>query len=332
ELDLLSNNFLFYQTVSNLRGSVKQILGTMFSVTAGLSAEETRIHFDLIKTGSDTSNRYYTLLPFANLNKTWTNNFSLTFSYRRTLRRPGIGELNPTRDFSDRYNIRAGNPGLLASPAHNFDLVVGKNKGALYANIGVGYNHVEDIFTTIRTSLTDSTTEIIWQNISGRKEYEMSTWGGYTFARKLRVNISANYTYNVYSDFDKTVRRFRDGGSLTSNLNTNYTFREIYTATGSFTLNRFANPQGTIRSNVSMNLGVQAKMMNKRVTVSLNLIDPFRQQQNRSFTYGNNFVIENYNATQTRNYRLSVGYSFTKTTKRPSTNTKAALQKLTKPR
>jgi hypothetical protein len=80
-----------------------------------------------------------------------------------------------------------------------------------------------------------------------------------------------------------------------------------------------------------MNLGVQEKMMNKRMTLSLNFIDPFRQQQNRSYTYGNNFVIENYNSTQTRNYRISIGYSFTKTTKRPAANTKNAIKKLARP-
>lgn len=334
-LDVLSNTFLFHQYITNFRGSVKQVVGTMLSITAGLSAEETAVHFDLLKTGKDTSNSYWTMLPFANLNKTWANNLSLTFSYRRTLRRPGINELNPTRDFSDRYNIRSGNPGLLASPAHNFDLVLGKNKGSLYMNVGLGYNSVEDIFTTIRTPLTDSTTEIIWQNISGRREYEASTWSGYTINRKLRLNVSASYTYNVYSDFDKTVRRFRNGGSLTSNLNTNYTFKELYSATGSFTYNRFANPQGTVTSNVSMNLGLQAKMMNKKTTLTFNLIDPFTQQQNRSFTYGNNttgssFAIENYNSTQTRNYRLSVGYSFVKSVKRTSAKTKAAIDRLNK--
>jgi hypothetical protein len=329
-LDLLSNNFLFHQYITNFRGSVKQVLGTAFSFTAGASVEETRIHFDLLKAGRDTSNSYWTMLPFANLNRTWANNVNLTFSYRRTLRRPGINELNPTRDFSDPYNIRSGNPGLLASPAHNFDLVIGKNKGSLYTNVGFGYNNVEDIYSQIRNLLPNGTTEIIWQNISGRKEYEMSTWSGYTFHRKLRLNVSASYTYNVYGDYDKTFRRFRDGGSLTSNLNTNYTFKELYTATGSFTFNRFANPQGTVRSNVSMNLGLQAKLMHKKITLTLNLIDPFTQQQNRSFTYGNNFALENYSTTQTRNYRLSVGYSFSKSVRKPSAATKAAIDKLNK--
>lgn len=327
-LDLLSNYFLFHQNVTNYRASVKQLFATNFSVTAGLSAEKTEIFFDLLKAGKDTTNSYWTWLPFANLNKTWTNNVNLTFSYRRTIRRPGINELNPTRDFSDPYNIRAGNPGLLASPAHNFDLVVGKSRGGFYANLGLGYNVVEDIFNPIRTLLPNGTTETIWQNISGRKEYEASTWSGYTFTRKLRMNLSASYTYNRYGVYDKTVRKYRDGGSLTSNLNTVYTIKDLYSATGSFTFNRFANPQGTVRNSVSMNLAVQAKFLRKKLTVTLNAIDPIFQQRNHTFTYGSNFYLENYSSTQTKNYRLTLGYSLVRSAKKAAPKTNAAVQKL----
>lgn len=332
-LDLLSNYFLFHQDVLNFRGSVRQLLATNFSATAGLAAERTEIFFDLKKAGTDTGNAYWTLLPFANLNKTWTNNLNLTVAYRRTLRRPGINELNPTRDFSDPYNIRAGNPDLLPSPAHNFDLVLGKSKGLFYANVGLGYNVVEDIFNPIRNLLPNGTTETIWQNISGRKEYEMSTWGGYTFTRKLRLNLSASYTHNVYGEYDKTVRKYRDGGSLTSNLNTVYTPKDLYNATASLTFNRFANPQGTVRNSVSMNLAAQAKFLRKKLIVTVNAIDPFFQQQNHTFTYGTNgsgtdFVIENFNSTQTRNFRLTLGYSISKSTKKPTKKTAAAVKKL----
>jgi hypothetical protein len=329
-LDLLGNRFRFFQTVTNVRLAVKQFLGTNFSTTVGVAEEKTAIHFDLLKAGKDTSNRYWTLLPFFNVNKLWASNLNLTFSYRRSIRRPGIYELNPTRDFSDPYNIRAGNPGLLASTADNFDLVLGRSKNGLYANVGVGYNLVNDIFNPIRTLLPDGTTEIIWQNISGRKEYEISTWSGYSFARKLRANVSASYTYNQYGDYDKQTRKYHDGGSFTSNLNTNYVFRELYTLSGNFTFNRFANPQGTVRSNVSMNLGLQAKLFGKKMTVALNMIDPFRQQENRTFTYGPNYTFENYNSTQSRNYRLSLGYNFTRSIKKRQPATSDALQKLSK--
>ncbi len=126
-LDLLSNNFWFHQTVSNLRGSVKQILGKNFSITAGTSVERTDIWFELLKENRDVKNDYLTWLPFANINKTWKDKLNLTFAYRRTIRRPGIGELNPTIDFSDPYNIRFGNEKLEASTADNFDFIIGTN-------------------------------------------------------------------------------------------------------------------------------------------------------------------------------------------------------------
>jgi len=310
-LDALVNAFAFRQNVFNLRASVKQVLGEKFSTTGGLSLEHTGIHFDLHKTGADTGNRYWSVLPFATLNKSWKEKLNLTFSYRRAIRRPGINELNPTIDFSDPYNIRFGNPGLLASLADNFDLVLGRNRNnKFYINLGVGYNIVEDIFSQVRTLQADGKTEITWQNISGRKEYELSAWSGYTLSKKARINFSSSYTYNTYSAFDKEVRKFRNGGSLTSNLNGNYNIKDLYSATGSFTYNRFANPQGRVRSNLSMNVGLQGKFLDKKMIVTLNIIDPFLQQQNRNFTYGNNFVLESFNTTQTRNLRLSVAYNF----------------------
>ncbi len=327
-LSALTNEFRFRQYINNFRASVKQILGTNFSSTAGASAELTRFRFNLYKTGKDAQNNYWSFLPFATINKNWKDILNLTFSYRRTIRRPGVNELNPTVDSADAYTIRTGNTELMPSLAHNFDLVLGRTKKSFYANLGFGYNIVDDVFSQIRTSLSDTTTQITWQNISGRKEYELSTWTGYTVSKHWKVNLSASYTYNRYSDFDKTVRKFRNGGSLTSNLNTNYIIKEIYTATGSFTFNRFANPQGTVKSSLSMNIGLQTKTLKKKLTVTLNIIDPLVEQKNRSFTYGTNFNLENYSTTQTRNFRLSLGYNFSKKqkTKHASSN-KQNLQK-----
>lgn len=316
-LDLLSNNFWFHQTVTNLRASFKQVLAENFSFTAGSSAERTDILFELLKESRNAKNNYWTWLPFANLNKTWKEKLSLTMAYRRSIRRPGIGELNPTIDFSDPYNIRFGNEKLVASTAHNFDLVLGRTKPKYYINLGMGYNIVQDVFSQVRTLLTDGKTQITWENISGRKEYEVSSWNGMTLSKKIKANISASYTYSVYSQFDKTIRRFRDGGSFTSNLNYTYTPTDLWNITGSFTLNRFANPQGYARWTTSMNLGVQRKFFAKKLVITINAIDPFVQQQNKSFTYGTNFNLESFSSTQTRNYRLSLAYNFSNAPKKP---------------
>ena len=116
-------------------------------------------------------------------------------------------------------------------------------------------------------------------------------------------------------EFDKMVNRYRNGGSFTSNINSTFTPKDILNFTGSFTFNRFANPQGFARWSWSMNVGVQRKFFDKKLTVTANIIDPF-VQENRSYTYGTNFILKNYSTAQTRNFRLSVGYSFTKTAKK----------------
>ncbi|MGB3153369.1 MAG: outer membrane beta-barrel family protein, partial [Chitinophagaceae bacterium] len=315
--DLLSNEFKFHQTITNFRASIRQLLKENFSVTGGASAEQTSIWFELFKENRDVKNNYWTWLPFANINRSWKEKLNLTLAYRRSIRRPGINELNPTIDFGDPYNVRFGNVALEASTAHNFDFVLGRTKKLYYINLGLGYNIVENIFSPVRTLLPDGKTQITWENISGRKEYEVSTWGGLTITKKWKTNLSASYTFNEYSTFDKTVNRYRNGGSFTSNINSTFTPKDVLNFTGSFTFNRFANPQGYARWSWSMNMGVQRKFINKKLTVTVNVIDPF-VQQNRNYTYGTNFNLQSFSTAQTRNFRLSVGYNFTKIAKKPA--------------
>lgn len=315
-LDLLSNYFDFYQGVFNLRASIRQVLSRGLSITGGLSAEQTAIHFNLKKAGEKADNRYWTLLPFANFNKSWQDKLNLTFSYRRSIRRPGINELNPTIDFSDPYNIRFGNEKLKASTADNFDLVLARTRQRFFVNLGLGYNKVKNIFSRVRSLLNDGKTQITWENISGRSEYEISTWGGVTLKKILRVNMSASYTYNAYSQFDRTVNRYRNGGSFTSNTTISVTPTDRFSITGGFNFNRFANPQGYGRWAMAMNAGVQRKFLNKRLTTTLNIIDPFRQQRNKYITYGSNFYLESSNTTYTRNVRLTLAYNLTKPAKK----------------
>ncbi len=309
---LLSNDFLFHQTVINFRSSVKQIIATNFSATAGISAEQTQIWFELIKDDKDAKNRYWTWLPFVNINKNWQDKLNLTLAYRRSIRRPGINELNPTIDFSDPYNIRFGNEKLEASTADNFDFVIGRTIPKYYVNLGIGYNIVKDIFSRVRTLLPDGKTQITWENISGRREYEVSTWSGMAITKKFRTNISASYTFNQYSAFDRTYNRYRNGGSFTSNINSTFTPRDVWNFTASFAFNRFANPQGYARWNWSMNTGIQRKFFARRLTLTCNLIDIFAPQRNRNVTYGTNYYLESFNSTNTRNFRVTVGYNFTK--------------------
>lgn len=308
----LSNHFRFYQFVNQYKASLRRKFTQTVAVTAGLSAEQTNISFDLLKTNSDTANAYWSYLPFAVISKNWNESTSLRLTYKRSIRRPGLNELNPVIDFSDPYNLRYGNPALEASTSHNFEMTLGKNQKALFLNVGAAYNVVQDIFSQIRTLQPDGTTVTTWQNISGRKEYQLNTWNGYTFSKKLRVNANASYTFNQYSDYDKKARNFRDGATLTSNINSNYSWQDNYNANVNVTWNRFANPQGVFSNNVRINFGVQGKFLEKKLIVGFNAVDPFARQQNRFTNYGKNFVLESVSFTNSSNFRLSLSYNISR--------------------
>ncbi len=316
----LSNNYYYHQTIYALRAAMRYDIMQDFYFTIGMQAEHTKTDFDLQNSTDTYANNYFSPLPFATIMKKWENEISITVSYRRSIQRPGLNELNPSIDYSDPYNRRFGNPYLHPYFSDNFDVIIGKWNKGYYLNASFGYDILKDIYSSIRTLQPDSKTDITWQNISGRKEYHVNTWDGYTISKKSKINISLGYTYNVYSEYDKAVRKFRNGGSFYSTLNSSYQFSDLLNSNASFTFNRFANPQSSIRTTLSMNIGAQRKFLNKKLVVSFNVIDPFGQQQNKVFTYGTNFILESFNYTQTKNFRLAVSYIFSKTPKKNKLN------------
>ena len=287
-----------------------------FYINAGVQTEHTETNFDIRNDNNHYANNYWSALPFVTLMKKWKNDVNITLSYKRTIQRPRLYELNPSVDYGDPYNTRSGNPYLQPYFADNFDFIIGKWNKLYNVNVSLGYNALQNIYSSIRTLLPDGKTFTTWQNISGRKEYEASAWGGYTISKKAKANLSFGYTYNVYGVYDRTVRYFRNGGSFYSTLNGSYQFTDLMNANASFTFNRFANPQGTVRNTLSMNIGVQRKFFKKNFIVTVNIIDPFRQQQNRNYTYGSNFSLESFNTTNTRNYRIALSYVFKKKVKK----------------
>ena len=312
----LSNNLKYHQHITTARAGLRYDIMKDFFINGGIQVEHTATNFDLENSTDTYANNYWSYLPFATIIKKWSNEISITLSYKKTIQRPGLNELNPSVDYSDPNNRRFGNPFLLPYFTDNFDIIIGKWNKNYNINGSLGYDELKNIYSSIRTLQPDGKTAITWQNISGRKEYQASTWGGYTISKRSKINISVGYTYNVYSQRDKDVRKFRDGGSVHSSLNASYQLNDLLNSNASVTLNRFANPQGSVRTAVSMNFGVQRKFFKKKLIISLNIIDPFIEQKNKIFTYGTNFILESYSSTQTRNFRVAASYILSKNIKK----------------
>jgi hypothetical protein len=303
-----SNDLWFYQEVGNWRGSLRQLVGKEVSFTVGVALEPTQIYFDLLTENKKVRNRYVSWLPFANFNKRWKDELSLTLSYRRTINRPGMGQLNPTIDFSDPYNVRFGNPFLEASIADQFDGVLSRTRRTYFANLSFGYNTISAIFSPVRTLLEGGKTQVTWENISGRKEIEISTWNGMTISSRLKLTANANLTLQRYSPYDISVRKFRNGASFSASTGYTWTASEVWNTNGNVNVNRFASPQGFANWTAAIQVSVQRKLVKKKLLMTVTLIDPLINQQRKSFTYGPNFSLESFTLTRTQNYRLTIAY------------------------
>jgi len=311
--DLLSNDFKFFQDLFTARAGFSFLFPGNIRLTAGVQAEHTQMGFNFIKGNStDLQNTYWNLLPNFTLRKEFNKTLNTSLTYRATIRRPGIGELNPNIDYSDPYNLRFGNPFLVPSLADNYDWNISWIKGKYYINTSLGYNKVKNVFNSIRTLVGGGKTQTTWLNIADRQEYQASAWGGFTFSKQFRVNGSAGYTYNQYSPTEKKLYKYRDGSTFYSSFNFTYTPTNVLSFEGSTRYSSFADPQGRSRSNLNMNIGVLRRFFDRRLIVSINVIDPFTVQQYTTNTYGSNFNMESFSSTNSRNFRLTVSYQLNK--------------------
>lgn len=332
--DLLSNDFVFNQYITTARAALLFYLAKNFKITIGAQAEMTNAAFYFIKGNSaNVKNDYFNLLPNVTVRKEFSKTFNSSIVYRATIRRPGIGEMNPNIDYSDPYTIRFGNPFLLPWMSDNFDWNFSWIKGKYYINASIGYNYVKNTFNTIRTLIDGGKTQVTWQNIDNRNEYEASVFGGYTFSKKIRMNASAGFNFNEYGTREKQLYKYKDGGTIYTSMQLTYLPNNLLTVEANARYSSYATPQGRNRSNLITNFGVSQKLMKKRLIVGIQIIDPFKQMLTTSYVYGTNYYLESYNSTITRNFRFSVSYLLNKIVSKSSLTNKqkqAALQKVKK--
>jgi hypothetical protein len=311
--EMLSNNFYFHQSIFTLRAALVMILPKKMRIVSGVQAEQTLSDFEFVKGNSaDANNAYLRFLPSITFFKEFSKIFNSKLVYRETIRRPGILELNPNIDYSDLYNIRFGNPLITPALTDNYDFSISYVKSKFNVNANLGYNHIKNVFSSIRTLIDSGKTQTTYQNVSNQDEFSASVWTGITVTRKFRVNISGGYIYYKYSDREKLLYRYVDGATEYATLNYSYSPTNITIIEASNRYSSYINPQGKSRTNVNISLSAMHKFFNKKLIVSLSAIDLFGLQQYTGYSVGTNFRIDSHSESNTQNFRLSLSYQISK--------------------
>lgn len=312
--DLLSSNFIFNQSISASRIGLIFNLKKSWRITFSEQSEYTFIGFRFLKGPTpNSSNDYWRYLPSITFRKEFSTKFNNSFTYRETIRRPSIIELNPNIDYTDAYNVRFGNPLIKPTLTQNFEYNLNYNTNNLNMNGSLGYNKINEVFTTVRTLLATGKTQTTYQNIADQEEFHANFWTGITITKKFKLNLSSGVHYNKYNPIDKLNYKYIDGGSYYTGLNYNYAPNNLTTIEASNKYNSFASPQGKTRSNISMHISVQRKLMNKKVNLTVSATDPFGLTKYKGHTEGTNFIIDSYSENNIKNFKLTLSYQFNKT-------------------
>lgn len=312
-LDKLSNDFNFHQQIITARMGWIWSWNKSWKFISSIQMEYTANGFTFQKgNAANVQNDYVYWLPSFSIRKEFNRQWNTTLGFREAIRRPGIVEMNPSIDYGDPYNIKFGNPFLNAQLTDMYDWNISYYQPKFSFSGTLGFNQVKNVFQTIRTLADSGRTFTTYQNISNQQEYQVNLWSGITISKKFRMNVSTGFTYQQYSETQKVLYKYRDGGSFYAGLNYSYAPDALTLLEANNRFTHWASPQGVSRSNITMSIGIQRKMFNKQLTVGLLAIDPFAIQRYHNFTYGTNFSIESYSESITRNFRVTLSWQVSK--------------------
>lgn len=280
--------------------------GTHWETKAGLRYERTVAESYTPSSGSGNSYRYGQWFPSAYVSyKKDKNIFSL--SYSRRINRPGMGDLNPFRWYSNPYSYSSGNPLLTPSYINNLELTYTFNNklttSMYYLRVKNAFGQVsfQDGLSQVSTYLNYYNNNALGFNVSYTD----------TFFRCWESSVSANASYQD-SDMFGVNAQTQKGASVSYSVNNTVTLNK------NKTIALFLNyeqdlPHRSVNyylynfSNLSS--GFKVSLMDKQLQINATVTNIFAQRY-RGDIYFTDRVHHMNNYWDGRSFRLSVNYTF----------------------
>lgn len=274
-----SNQFRHDEAIHAFYMTYARNIGKL-GVLAGLRPEFALTKSDLLTTREQVSNDYARVYPSLHLAWHFTDKHEVQANYSHRVRRPEADELNPFPEYSDPYNLRAGNPKLLPEDIHSLEF------GYCYKGDSTGFTstiyHRElyNGFTSVTRSLGDGVLLTTHENLSTSRSSGLEITANADLGKWATLNFSSNTFLNT---IDASNLGFSSGKSdmswaaklgatlhLTKNdllqFNTNYSSSRL-------------TPQGSKRPSFVANTGLRHDFARKKYSLILTVSDLFNSQK-----------------------------------------------------
>lgn len=314
-----TDQFRYDQNVYSAYGTYAfKIKKTTFRL--GMRMEHTEVDGDFISSSTKVKQSYTNLLPNIQATTKFNNALTMVISYSDRLQRPFIQNLNPFKNNNDALFISFGNPNLDPQIIHSLSVQTRLNKGGTFAGItftGSYSNNMIAQYSAFNpaTGVTSTTSGNIGKELAISANGNVST----KINKDWNVFINGNIRYNKVENKMLSSQK-NSGFSGNANLNTSYTLKKKFTASGYAGFYR--NPvsfQTRYPLNIWYGINAGYKLFKEKVTVSVGANNFF--QKDRTYKLVTTDPVFQYTSQSTFPFRglaFSLSWNFGKLTENVS--------------
>lgn len=315
----LTNDFKFRQQINAAYVSYQASVGA-WGYLGGLRTEEVHTDAEQLTNGISTAGSYFRLYPSLHVDRSLSDESTLSFGASRRVTRPDPDNLNPYVDHEYTPNLRTGNPNLRPQFTQSYEVGYGyEGRGSSYGVTGyyrLNQDSVTDVTEYLGNGLSLTTKTNLPKNDSAG--LELSANGH--IVRALSYGISSNLFYSQIDATALGIAGLQSTVGLNAKVKLDYrpTADDSAQITATRTDKRLT-PQGYVSAINIVNFGYKRQLLSDLTTV-ITLSDAFDGQRYRRFAATPSFTQEYQRTVLGRVLYIGFVYSFGSTKKDKQSN------------
>lgn len=320
------NRFIYDNTVHALYATLTYNVGA-FGIMGGLRGEYWNVETESLDWAQEHAGAarnakfekdYFQLFPSLFLSYQLTPDDQLQLNYTRRLRRPWGGQLNSFRDTRDATMVRFGNPELTPEFSNSYSVNYLRTWEGHSLLVSAYYRPTTDVMQRINWQSADD--GMMYQstfNVAKSTSTGLELTAKNKFFRILDLSTNANFYYYKLDGYTFNI----DGQNIHGDGNHSFSWNlrmqaslmlpwDIsFQATARFR-GREAIAQGHRNASGSLDLGLRKNLMDKRLTISLNVRDLLNTRRMENYTSSDTFWRHQKNWRNSRFFSLTLSYNF----------------------
>lgn len=239
------------------------------------------------------------------------NEVNLSLSYTAKTQRPSYYELRSEMQYDDRFTYEGGNPLLQPETKHDLTFM-GSYR---WIQLMLSYQYRKDAIEFNATSYEKNQAITVLTSIN--YDHIESLNAGLSLSPKIGL---WEPSFNIYAtkQMFKTVNmgEMKELNKPIAFINFNNSFRFSKTLIGSIDMNYHTRGNSSImymKESGGINMSVNKTFLNDQLSINLRVNDIFASQRNSYLIYGDKVILDKWNYSDSRSFRVSVRYRFNTT-------------------